>query len=94
MTSYFSLYDVAGVDHQELVSMADSSLSSVREGLSTDEETCLYNGGQNLCMLLDCAFKLVCVSFITAGGEVLTPTRAGLTHAAMVSRGARCASCN
>jgi ubiquinol-cytochrome c reductase core subunit 2 len=34
-----------GVDHAELVSMAQSSLSSAREGLSTDEETSHYYGG-------------------------------------------------
>ncbi|CAI8054279.1 Cytochrome b-c1 complex subunit 2, mitochondrial, partial [Geodia barretti] len=34
-----------GVDHQELVSRAESSFSSVREGPSSDEETCHYCGG-------------------------------------------------
>ena len=36
---------VSGVDHQELVSMAESSLSLVKEGLSVDEEACSYYGG-------------------------------------------------
>ncbi len=37
---------VSGVDHQELVEMADSSLSPIREGLSTSEEASDYYGGQ------------------------------------------------
>ena len=36
---------MVGVDHQELVSRAESSFSSVREGPSSDEETCHYCGG-------------------------------------------------
>jgi ubiquinol-cytochrome c reductase core subunit 2 len=59
-----------GVDHQELVSRAESSFSSVREGPSSDEETCHYCGG----------------------GEVHVPSRSGLTHAAIVSKGASLSS--
>jgi ubiquinol-cytochrome c reductase core subunit 2 len=59
-----------GVDHQELVSRADSAFSSVREGPSSDEEPSHYYGG----------------------GEVYAPTRTGLTHAAIVSRGASLSS--
>ena len=35
-----------GVDHQELVSRAEASFSSVREGLSSDEEPSHYYGGE------------------------------------------------